>query len=256
MAIGVFDSGVGGLTVFKSIANCFPTLDIFYLGDTARVPYGIRSKDTIIKYSIECAQYLCNHYNIEALIIACNSASSCAIEALKEKFKIPVIGVIKPGIRAALKTTKNKKILIIGTQATVNSNAYLHGIKEIDPSIQIFQKACPLFVPIVEEGLYNHPVATLMIKEYLEDFISKNIDTIILGCTHYPLLKNQIKEIFTNINIVDSSIAIIEDIEKLKINFNNSGKRLIHITDYSQSFENLKNTLVGQIPYKIISISE
>jgi len=253
MAIGVFDSGIGGLTVFRTIAKEFPKLDIYYFGDTARVPYGIRSKDTIIKYTSECIDYLVKHYNLEAIVIACNSASSYAIDSLKSKFNLPVLGVIDPGVRAALSATKTNNLLVIGTKATVNSNAYPNKIKQISPSTKVYQQACPLFVPIVEEGLFKHKVAEIMVKEYLSPYIDK-VDTVILGCTHYPLLKDTILKLYPNLNLVDSSIAILDDLRNLQITFNESGKRLIHITDKTQSFETLKNILAGNTPYKIINL--
>jgi len=217
LSIGIFDSGIGGLTVFKSIAENFPQLDIYYLGDTARVPYGNKSKDTIIRYSIECSQFLINKFDIEALIIACNSASSYAVEILKDKLNIPVIGVIYP---------------------------------------EIFQKPCPLFVPIIEEGMVDSEITKMVIKEYLQEIVEQGVDTLILGCTHYPVLKNTIKQIYPHLNIVDSSEVIIEDIKNLEINFNENGIRHIFITDESSSFHKLKDILVGNVKTEKIELSE
>ena len=222
MAIGIFDSGVGGLTVFKEIAKEFPNTDIYYLGDTARVPYGNKSKETIIRYSLECGEFL-RSLNIDVLVIACNTASSYALPILKKYLDIPVIGVILPGVKTALKETKNKKIGVIGTTATIRSNSYKRLLLESDNSLQIFQKPCPLFVPLVEEGMLNNHIAKLVVKEYLDELINKGIDTLILGCTHYPLLKDTIKFLYPNIKIVDSSKATAQFLKEIyKPKFENS----------------------------------
>ena len=257
MSIGIFDSGIGGLTVFKSVAENFPQLDIYYLGDTARVPYGNKSKYTIIRYSIECSQFLINKFDIEALIIACNSASSYAVDILKDKLNIPVIGVIHPGSKHALEVSKNGKIGVIGTYATINSNSYKKTLIQLsDKEIQIFQKPCPLFVPIIEEGMIDSEITKMVIKEYLQEIIEQEIDTLILGCTHYPVLKDVIKQIYPHLNVVDSSEVIIEDIKNLDINFNENGIRHIFITDESSSFHKLKDILVGDVKTEKIELSE
>ncbi len=257
MPIGIFDSGIGGLTVFKSVADNFPDLDIYYLGDTARVPYGNKSKDTIIRYSIECSQFLINRFDIEALIIACNSASSYAVDLLKNKLNIPVIGVIFPGSRHALGVSKNRKIGVIGTYATINSNSYKKTLINLsDGEVEIYQKPCPLFVPLIEEGMIDSKITKMVIKEYLQEIVDKGIDTLILGCTHYPVLKNLIREIYPHLYIVDSSEVIIEDIKNLNLNFNENKIRHIFITDESSSFHKLKNILVGDVKTEKIELSE
>ncbi|WP_457622489.1 glutamate racemase [Persephonella sp.] len=243
MSIGIFDSGVGGLTVFKEISKEFPLADIYYLGDTARVPYGNKSKETIIRYSLECANYLYN-LGIEVLIVACNTASSYALEILNANFDIPVIGVIKPGVELAVKSTRNGKIGVIGTQATVKSGSYRTEIEKKGNFI-VYQKACPLFVPLVEEGLIDHKITELTVKEYLEDLVNKDIDTLILGCTHYPLLKNVIQKLYPHLNIIDSSKATAIYLKKKVITLGGTGERKIFITDESSSFEKLKNLVVG-----------
>ena len=253
MSIGIFDSGIGGLTVFKEISKEFPETDIFYLGDTARVPYGNKSKNTIIRYSIEASNYL-KTFGIEALIIACNTASSYALEILKNNLDIPVIGVIEPGIEMALKFTKNKKIGVIGTSATIKSNSYKKELEKY--SIKVFQKPCPLFVPLVEEGLINGEITEKIIKHYLDELIQKDIDTLILGCTHYPLLKDSIKKLYPHLNIVDSSQAIANHLKKKKIFLSGKGKRKIFITDESESFEKFKELLVGNITLEKIDLSQ
>ncbi|WP_457641166.1 glutamate racemase [Persephonella sp.] len=254
MSIGIFDSGIGGLTVFREISREFPEADIYYLGDTARVPYGNKSKNTIIRYSLECANYLLG-FGIEALIIACNTASSYALETLQESLDIPVIGVVEPGVELAIRYTKNRKIGVIGTQATVKSNSYKFSIEE-KGDFQVFQKACPLFVPLVEEGMIDHKITEMVIKEYLEDLVKEGIDTLILGCTHYPLLKESIQRIYPYLTIVDSSKAIALYFNNIGTEFKGRGEKKIFITDESHSFEKLKNMLVGNIPLEKLELSK
>lgn len=254
MSIGIFDSGIGGLTVFKAICESFPKSNIYYLGDTARVPYGNKSKETIIRYSIECAIFLKKNFDIKALIVACNTASSYAVDKLKEHLDIPVIDVITPGIEYALSITRNRKIGVIGTQATIRSNSYKTRLEEQD--VQVFQKACPLFVPLVEEGRIKGQITRLIIKDCLEELIDNEIDTLILGCTHYPLLKKEIKALYPGISIVDSTNTIQSYIEKTGINTNQNGIRKIFITDESPSFEVLKNLLAKDIPVEKVELSK
>jgi len=245
MSIGIFDSGVGGLTVFKEINKEFPKANIYYLGDTARVPYGNKSKETIIRYSIECANYLRN-FNIDVLVIACNTASSHALNVLRDYLDIEVIGVIEPGVETALKYTKNKKIGVIGTQATIRSNSYKNKLLEADNTLEIYQKPCPLFVPLVEEGMIDNHIAEMVVKEYLDDLVAKGIDTLILGCTHYPLLKNTIQKLYPNITIVDSSKATAQYLKRYFSDFQEEGEKKVFITDESQNFIKLKNFLIGK----------
>src|SRR4030042_3951049 len=186
--IGVFDSGIGGLTVLKEIVKEMPSEDTIYLGDTARVPYGIRSPEIVTRYSLENTKFLFSK-DIEILVVACNTASSISLDAIKNSVSIPVIGVIEPGAKAAVRATSNKKIGVIGTEATVKSNSYTKAIKGIDRSIEVFSCSCPLFVPLVEEGWTEGEIASLTAKRYLDGLKGKGIDTLVLGCTHYPLLK-------------------------------------------------------------------
>lgn len=212
--VGIFDSGVGGLTVLKEIAKILPNEDLVYLGDTARVPYGIRSAETVIKYSIECASFLFKK-GIKMLVVACNTSSSVSLEVLKEMLPVPVIGVIEPGVRAALKASKNEKIGIIGTEATVQSKAYPKKIKLIKPKIEVISKACPLFVPLVEEGILEGSIAELVIERYLKELKNSGIDTLILGCTHYPLLKKTIQRYMEEIILVDSAQETAKEVKKI-----------------------------------------
>lgn len=256
MAIGVFDSGVGGLTVFSSLAKNFPKLDMYYLGDTARVPYGSRSKDTIIRYSLECAEYLISNFSIEALVVACNTASSYALDVLRHAYGIPVIGVVEPGAEKALSVSESGKIGVIGTRGTIRSGSYRAMLESKckNDSLEIYEKACPLFVPLVEEMMIDNDIARLTVKNYLDSLTDSGIDTLILGCTHYPVLKNLIKDIYPAIKVVDSSEVILEYVKALPINFMEYGNRNIFVTDESPAFETLKNVLVGGTPIKLATL--
>ena len=192
LPIGVFDSGVGGLTVAREIFRNLPNEKIIYYGDTARVPYGNKSADTIKRYSRQITRFLLSK-NVKAIVIACNTASALALDAVREMTDIPVIGVVEPGARAAVSATSSGRIGIIGTSATITSGLYDRYIHEMMPSAQVFGKACPLFVHLVEEGMLDDSVTVEMIHRYLDDLIkTDNIDTLILGCTHYPLLRSVI----------------------------------------------------------------
>lgn len=250
MAIGIFDSGVGGLTVYKTISEHFPELDIHYLGDTARVPYGSRSEATVVRYSLQCAGFLADSFDIDTIIVACNTASSYAIDDIRKKYGVNVIGVVEPGAERALEVTKNGHIGVIGTRATVRSGSYVSALHGVNPDVRVEQQACPLFVPIVEEMLVDTDIARSVAKHYLDGMASTGVDTLILGCTHYPLLKGVISELYPNIKIVDSSEAIIDRIEKLGINTRQSGLRDIYLTDESPAFETLKNILAGGLTSK------
>jgi len=213
--IGIFDSGVGGLTVYKAIRQAFPEEDLIYFGDTARVPYGPKSPNTIIEYSVQNARFLLQQ-GIKTLIVACNTSSSVAIPQLKELTKIPIIGVIDPGSEVAVRSTKNKRIGVIGTEGTVRSEAYTKAIKLREPNAKVFSTACPLFVPIVEEGWQDHQIALQVVKEYLNPLMDKDIDTLVLGCTHYPLLSHVIQTYLgDSVELVDSATAISEYLTNL-----------------------------------------
>ncbi len=211
--IGIFDSGIGGLTVTKEIVNKLPNESIIYIGDTARVPYGTRSKEIITKFAKQLTKFLLKR-KVKFLVIACNTISSVALDEIKKISPVPVIGVIIPAAKKATTVTKNKKIGVIGTQGTISSNAYEEEIKKIDPSIKIVSNACPLFVPLAEEGLGDHPAAKLLAKDYLEEIVSTGVDTLILGCTHYPLLLETISNIVgPKVNIIDSAIPTAQQLQ-------------------------------------------
>ena len=204
LPVGVFDSGVGGLTVAREIFRNLPNEKIIYFGDTARVPYGNKSKETIIRYARQISKFLLSQ-NVKAIVIACNTASALALEELKKEVDVPLIGVVEPGARAAAAATKNGRIGVIGTEGTINSGLYTEFIKKIRPDCQIFGQACPLFVSLVEEGMIDDEVTVTMIHRYLDAMIEEEgIDTLILGCTHYPLIRTVIaREIDDGVTLVN-----------------------------------------------------
>lgn len=206
-SIGIFDSGLGGLTVFRRVVERMPRESIIYLGDTARVPYGAKSADTVIRYARGCAKILLER-GVKMLVVACNTASACALDALREELDVPVIGVIEPGAGVAARKTRNKRIGVIGTESTIRSDAYVNAIHAIDPSLDIFCKPCPLFVPLAEEGWTSGLVAEEAARIYLEEIVARDVDTLVLGCTHYPLLRDVIAKVMgPSVTLVDSAEA-------------------------------------------------
>lgn len=194
LPIGVFDSGVGGLTVVREIMRQIPKERIVYFGDTARVPYGSKSKETVTKYSRQILRFL-KTQNVKAIVIACNTASAYALETLEKEIDIPIIGVVKPGAKTATEATRNGKIGVIATEGTIQSEIYTQYIKELKKNVEVKGKACPLFVPLVEEGLLEDPVTEEIAQRYLSVLINSGIDTLILGCTHYPLIRSTVKKV-------------------------------------------------------------
>jgi len=248
--IGIFDSGIGGLTVFKDISRMLPVEDILYLGDTARVPYGIRSAETVARYSFECADFLMNKH-VKVLVVACNTVSAISLNEIRERVPVPVIGVIEPGAKAAVSATANGKVGVIGTEATIRSGAYLRAIKAIDESVEVYGLACPLFVPLVEEGWTDGDIARLVAEKYLSGFQTHGIDTIVLGCTHYPLLKDVIQGVMQGIKIIDSAVetgkalkAILHEGPLLR----HSGAPAVHkfyVTDSTEKFTSIGERFLG-----------
>lgn len=192
-SIGVFDSGLGGLTAVKKIMEELPDEHVIYFGDTGRVPYGTRSHETILKYTRSDIRFL-KSFDVKMIVIACGTASSVSMPGIKDEFDIPIVGVVDATSYAAVRATRNKKIGIIGTPGTIKSGSYEKLIKEYDSEMQTFTRACPLFVPLVENGHFNTPVTKLVVEEYLEEIKAQGVDTLILGCTHYPLMKDAIRE--------------------------------------------------------------
>ena len=209
--IGVFDSGIGGLTVVHEIKKLLPGENVIYFGDTARVPYGTKSKDTVTRFSVENVEFLMKH-NVKIIVVACNTASSLSLDFLKLCFKVPVIGVIAPGARMAVSSTRNNRIGVIGTRATVSSGAYEKAVKDISQSTKVFSHSCPLFVPLVEEGWTEKNVTVSVAQEYLKPFKKSGVDTLILGCTHYPLLKNTIQKVMgKDVMLINSAREIAKE---------------------------------------------
>ena len=192
--IGVFDSGVGGLTVVREIIRQIPNERLLYFGDTARVPYGTKSKETVLRYTRQIIRFL-ESQKVKAIVVACNTVSAVALEEIEKEVEVPIIGVVRPGVRAAAAATRNGRIGVIATKATIESNIYANYLKQIDPKVEVLGKACPLFVPLVENGLLEDPVTDEIAGRYLAELIDRDIDTLVLGCTHYPLIRSTIQRI-------------------------------------------------------------
>ncbi len=206
--IAVFDSGVGGLTVARALAAALPAEDLIYLGDTARVPYGPKSAATVKRFAGECVAFLL-HFRPKLVIIACNTASATALDYLRDKVDVPLVGVIEPGARAAAAATKRKRVGVIGTRATVASGAYARAVGALEPAVEVFAHACPLFVPLVEEGRIKGPIVEAVAAEYLRPLAAREVDTLILGCTHYPVLRPVIQKVVGGgVTLIDSADAV------------------------------------------------
>lgn len=213
--IGVFDSGIGGLSVVRALLQRLPHENIVYFGDTARVPYGPKSPRVIREYTAQDTDVLLSH-DVKMVVIACNSVSSVALDVVQKRARMPVTGVIIPGAAAAVRATKKKRIGVIGTIATVNSGAYTNAIRQNDPAVQVFARACPLFVPLAEEGWIDHQATALVAKEYLFPLRLEKIDTLILGCTHYPILRNAISaSVDAGVTLIDSGEATAAEVERM-----------------------------------------
>lgn len=246
--IGIFDSGIGGLTVFKEIRKQFPQEDIIYFGDTARVPYGPKSPQTVLNYSVQNARFLLQN-GAKIIVVACNTSASVALQKLREILPIPIIGVIQPGAAHATSVTQNRKIGIIGTEGTIRSDAYSHAIKNIDPKIQVFSKACPLLVSLVEEGWEEHQISELIIREYLQDLQQQDIDTLVLGCTHYPILKKAIGKIVgKNIKLVDSAEAVAANLKEMLPNpeTETAGSNKFYVSDNEDKFRQIATRILNR----------
>lgn len=250
--IGVFDSGVGGLTVAREIARQLPNENIVYFGDTARVPYGSKSQNTIIRFSEQIIRFL-KTKEVKAIVIACNTASALALDAVHNEFDVPVMGVVIPGARAAVEATQNRRVGVIGTDATVQSGMYTKVIQSMAPDVTVVEKACPLFVPLVEEGFKDHVVTREVIEHYLESMRDSGIDALILGCTHYPLLRSKIREYMgEKIQIVNPAYETAMDLKKLlyEEKMENDGSTREHsrysfyVSDAAEKFRRFANTVM------------
>ncbi|MDF2871015.1 MAG: murI [Anaerocolumna sp.] len=247
--IGVFDSGIGGLTVVREIMRQIPGEPIIYFGDTARVPYGSKSQKTIITYSRQIIKFL-QTKNVKAIVIACNTASALALEVVAKEVSIPVIGVVKPGAKVASEATKNGNIGVIGTEGTINSGIYNTYIKELNPDVRVYGKACPLFVPLVEEGWLTDPLTVEVAKRYISSLLGLNIDTLVLGCTHYPLIRNIIGSIVGNdVTLVNPAYETAIELKQvlLQAGIENNGAACEHkfyVSDGADKFKRFANTIL------------
>jgi glutamate racemase len=250
-AIGVFDSGIGGLTVLHAIIEALPRESTVYLGDTARAPYGTKSVETVLRYSIENSEFLVEK-GVKLVVVACNTSTAVALGPLSERLKVPVIGVIEPGVLRAIKSTKNNKVGVIGTEATIHSGAYTRALKAAKPDIEVYSRACPLFVPLVEEGWTDNGVVEMTVKAYLGSLKQSGIDTLILGCTHYPLLKKAIRSYLgSGVRLVDSAEETAKEVESaLKKNLlakkTGRGAHSFFVTDAPDRFIKVGRRFLGE----------
>jgi glutamate racemase len=250
--IGVFDSGVGGLTVVRALMERLPFENITYFGDTARVPYGVKSVETICGYATQITEFLLKQ-KVKLLIVACNTIAAVADEPVRKMSHVPVLDVIDAGARRAAAETKSRHVGVIGTPATINSNAYARAIHRYDPQVRIYSQACPLFVPLVEEGWLDHPVTKLTAQEYLKPILAEHIDTLVLGCTHYPLLKPLFEQLLgQQIRLVDSAesmASITADLlaqEKLVNPVRSRPEYRFFVTDVPYRFQTIGERFLGR----------
>ena len=250
--IGVFDSGIGGLTVVRSLKEILPSEEIVYLGDTARLPYGTKSAETIRRFAHEDTEFLIER-QVKMVIVACHSATSAALPFLKKDYKLPIIGVIEPGARAAVKLTANRRIGVIGTPATISAGEYERAILAVDPNVRVIAKSTPLFVPLVEEGWVDRPVTHQIIAEYLTSFKQDKVDTQLLGCTHYPLLVPALDRFFEHkVKLIDSgdetaqtAHEVLEKMKLLRPSSHKGGCRC-YLTDLSPNFRTIGERFLGE----------
>lgn len=250
--IGVFDSGVGGLTVAREIMRNLPNERIVYFGDTARVPYGSKSRETIIRYSRQIVRFL-KSKNVKAIVVACNTASALALDTIEKEIDIPIIGVVKPGAKAALAATRKKRIGVIATEGTINSHIYRSLLQEKDPEVTVFGQACPLFVPLVEEGWTKDPVTEEVARRYLKGLLEKEIDTLIMGCTHYPLLRKLLRGVVgEHIQLINPAYETAQTLsallQELEIenpgNGNSLGDYQFYVSDMAEKFTEFANSIL------------
>lgn len=245
--IGVFDSGIGGLTVVRALMRRLPHENIIYFGDTARVPYGPKSPQVVREYAAQDTDFLVTH-SVKMVVIACNTVSAVALEVVQKHSRVPVLGVIVPGAKAAVQATTKKRIGVIGTVGTIASNAYTNAIRQYDESVIVFGQACPLFVPLAEEGWLQHKATELIAKEYLFPLKLQKIDTLVLGCTHYPILEPVIEAVFDgNIKLIDSGQATAAEVESALDEF--------HLRNTSTQKGNIQ-FFVSDIPHKFSEVGE
>ena len=250
-AIGVFDSGIGGLTVLKELLARLPGESFLYFGDTARVPYGTKSPETILRFSRENVTFLLDS-KVKLIVVACNTASAEAVPRLQREFRIPIVGVIEPGVRAAVDASKNSRIGVIGTAGTIRSEAYQHGIKRLAKKAEVVARACPLFVPLVEEGWVDTQVTEMVAEAYLGDFRDRDIDVLVLGCTHYPLLHGVIAKVMGDgVTLVDSAVETTSEVERVLEAENlrkKNGKTefTVYLSDIAPDFKRVGERILGR----------
>ncbi len=265
--IGVFDSGVGGLTVAREIMRQMPNEKIIYFGDTARVPYGSKSKDTVTRFSKQILHFL-QTFDVKTIVVACNTASAYALEELEKECNIPIIGVIKPGAKVAAEVTRNGKIGVIATEATISSGIYTQYIKEMNKNVTVYGKACPLFVPLIEEGLWIDPVTDEIAKRYLTELIDLDIDTLILGCTHYPLIRSTLGRIIgEDVTLVNPAYETAIELKSLLqerglLNEHHpalgENQYQFYVSDTAEKFKNFANSIIkyGILSAKKVNIEQ
>ena len=251
-SIGIFDSGIGGLTVFQEVAEQLPSENLIYLGDTARVPYGSKSAETVKRYALENVQFLMQQ-KVKMAVVACNTASAFALSELEKKFPIPILGVIEPGVKGALRVSKQKRIGVIGTEGTIRSGAYAHLLRMLEPSAQVISISCPLFVPLVEEGWLEGEIVEKIAKRYFQKMLKAKIDTLILGCTHYPLLKKTLRKVMgRSVTLIDSAEEITKTIssilqrEGLARSDKKQGRRQFFVTDSVERFQRIGSVFLKE----------
>lgn len=249
--LGIFDSGIGGLTVYREIRQALPGADIHYFGDTARVPYGTKSAETVTRYSLQIGSYL-HARGVDAVVAACNTASAYAIEALRSVLPIPVFGVVAPGALAAVRSTTSGVIGVIGTRGTISSGAYQRAIAELDPDIKVVAAHCPLFVPLVEEGWLLDPITQKVAIRYLKPLMKEGVDTLVLGCTHYPMLKEVITAVMGHeVTLIDSAQEAAVKLKKYLddngfVDETGSGTDLFEVTDLPKRFLDVGQTFLDR----------
>jgi glutamate racemase len=260
-AIGVFDSGVGGLTVLRELRRNIPDEELVYLGDTARVPYGTKSPQTVCRYAQEAARFLVGQH-VKLLVVACNTASAVAVEALAETYRLPVVGVINPGANGALAATRNNRVGVIGTEGTIRSGAYDRAIRNTRNDVQVFSAACPLFVPFAEEGWAGHAIARMAAEEYLQPLLDQGIDTLVLGCTHYPLLKKILQDVVgPDVALIDSAAETAKTVAQLltqsglRRRDKQPGPSRYFVTDIPDRFERVGGDFLGEPLQNVTTIT-
>lgn len=265
--IGVFDSGVGGLTVAREIMRQIPNEKIIYFGDTARLPYGSKSRETVTRYSEQIVRFL-RSFQVKTIVVACNTASAYAMQKLEQETDIPVIGVVKPGARTAIDATRNGRIGVIATEATISSQMYTRYMRELNEGITIYEKACPLFVPLVEEGLWEDPVTDEIARRYLTELIDIGIDTLILGCTHYPLIRSTLGRIMgKDVTLVNPAYETALELKKMLSDADmlneeppglGSNKYRFYVSDKADKFVRFANSIIkyGILSAKTVNIEE